>query len=97
MAKFDHTKRDSNILGLRSPKGSEGLKINPLGLIDLQELSCDLKLSLPQTQKLLDMQLRIIERHKLPILLHKKALSMKKACARFMDDTHTTKGIGNYF
>ena len=88
-AKFDPKRLTENILGIRSPKGSNGMKINPLDLIDIQECATDLKLSIPETQKLIDMQQRLIVRHQLPIVIHKKALTLKNACARFMDDTHT--------
>ena len=60
----------------------------------MQELATDLKLSLPQTQKLIDTTIGIFKRHDVPILIHKKALSMKNACSRFIDDTHTIRCIG---
>ena len=60
-----------------------------MDLIDIQECATDLNLSIPETQKLIDLQHRLIKRHDLNIQLHKKAETLKVACARFMDDTHT--------
>ena len=82
--RFDYALTTPNFMNTRSPKGSNGKKILPIDQIEMQELATDLKLSTPQTQKLIDYQFKLFQRHGIDIQLHKTALGLKQASSRYV-------------
>lgn len=94
LKKYSQVRLSPNFMGSRSPKGANGLKINPNDLIDVHEYSVRYNMGLQQTDELIKMVVGVCKRNGADILLHKQTRSVKKAIDTFAEDDIKIENMG---